>query len=183
MDELGVLAAVLPEGAAPDRLAALAASGAPHDPLLRLAALLTGDSPGNTGDLAARLNLSNAESARLTSLREGPVPNPDDTDAALRRLLADEAGDLLADRSFLQNGTGPSWDGLRARLAAMPRPVFPLEGRHALALGAAPGPAVGEALRRTRQAWLGHGCTVPPDALLEILRARLIEAGAITGGR
>lgn len=177
MAALGVLAAVLPEGAAPDRLAALSATGAPPDPLLRLAALVTGDAAG----LSVRLNLSRAEAARLTGLCGGPVPRPDDTDAALRRLLAEEPADVLADRSFLHDGAGARWDALRARLAATPRPIFPLEGRDALALGAAPGPAVGEALRRTRLAWRAQGCTVPPDELLEMLRACLIEAGAVTG--
>ncbi len=42
MAELGVLAAVLPEGADPGKLARLVAAGAPADPILRLAALLTG---------------------------------------------------------------------------------------------------------------------------------------------
>ena len=45
-----------------------------------------------------RLRLSAAERDRLVALRTGPVPQPGDDDAALRRLLADEArGD--ADRS------------------------------------------------------------------------------------
>ena len=46
MAELGVLAAVLPEGADPARLARLIEANAPVDPLLRLAALLTGDASG-----------------------------------------------------------------------------------------------------------------------------------------
>ncbi len=90
---------------------------------------------------------------------------------------------MLADRSFLQHGAGARAAALRARLHAMPRPVFPLEGRDALALGAAPGPAVGEAWRQTRLAWLAQGCTVPRDALLETLRARLIAAGALKASR
>ena len=53
MAELGVLAAVLPEGADPARLARLVAAGAPADPLLRLAALLTGDAAA-LADSAAR---------------------------------------------------------------------------------------------------------------------------------
>jgi poly(A) polymerase/tRNA nucleotidyltransferase (CCA-adding enzyme) len=178
MDELGVLAAVLPEGAAPHRLAALAATGAPPDPLLRLAALATGNAAG----LKARLNLSNAEAARLTAMQEGPVPRPDDTDATLRRLLADETAGALADRSFLHANAGAGWESLRARLTTMPRPVFPLEGRDALAMGAAPGPAIGEALRQTRFAWLAQGCTVPRNALLGMLRAHLVAAGAVRDG-
>ncbi len=46
MAELGVLAAVLPEGAGQARLARLIEANAPVDPLLRLAALLTGDATG-----------------------------------------------------------------------------------------------------------------------------------------
>ena len=46
MAELGVLAAVIPEGADPARLARVVATDAPPDPLLRLAALLTGDAGG-----------------------------------------------------------------------------------------------------------------------------------------
>ncbi len=68
MAELGVLAAVLPEGADPARLARLIAAGAPPDPLLRLAALLTGD----TLALAARLRLSVAERDRLAGFAGGP---------------------------------------------------------------------------------------------------------------
>ena len=80
----------------PARLARLVAAGAPADPLLRLAALLTGDAAA----LAARLRLSAAERDRLVALRTGPVPRPGDDDATLRRLLADEAaGD--ADRPDL----------------------------------------------------------------------------------
>ena len=53
MAELGVLAAVLPEGADPATLARLVAAGAPPDPLLRLAALLTGDTLALAGAPAA----------------------------------------------------------------------------------------------------------------------------------
>ena len=46
----------------------------------------------------------------------------------------------------------------------MPRPVFPLEGRHAVALGIAPGPALGQALRQVRAWWMQGGCTATlPD--------------------
>ena len=136
----------------------------------------------DTAALEARLNLSNAEAARLTAMQEGPVPRPDDTDATLRRLLADETAGALADRSFLHANAGAGWESLRARLTTMPRPVFPLEGRDALAMGAAPGPAIGEALRQTRFAWLAQGCTVPRNALLGMLRAHLVAAGAVRDG-
>ena len=169
MAELGVLRAVLPEGTDPERLAALISAGAPSDPLLRLAALLTGD----VDAVAARLKFSTAEQVRLAALRQGPTPLPGDSDDELRRHLADEEGVVLEDRTWLAGGVGSQWDGLRARITSMPRPVFPLEGRDALALGAAPGPAVGAALRQVRAWWLAHGCTPDHEACLEALRQAL----------
>ena len=151
---------MLPEGADPARLARLIAAGAPVDPLLRLAALLTGDPAA----LAARLRLSAAERDRLVALRTGPVPRPGDDDAALRRLLADEAREVLIDRTWLAGGGAPEWAALRARLAAMPRPVFPLEGRDVLALGEPEGPRVGALLRAVRQWWLDGGCVASAEA-------------------
>ena len=171
MAKLGVLDAVLPEGADPDRLARLIRAGAPADPLLRLAALLTGDSDR----LSDRLKLSNDERARLAALRSSPVPRPEDGDAALRRLLAETEAATLIDRAWLAGGDAPGWAALRARLAATPRPVFPLEGRDVLALGVSPGPRVGELLRAVRAWWLAAGCT--PDAAA--CRAELARRGAV----
>ncbi|HTZ72235.1 MAG TPA: CCA tRNA nucleotidyltransferase, partial [Acetobacteraceae bacterium] len=106
------------------------------------------------------------------------VPVAGDDDAALRRLLAEEDAALLADRTYLRGGPDPDFATLRARLLAMARPVFPLEGRDALALGARPGPAVGEALRATRAVWLAGGCVADKAALLPVLRARLDDRTA-----
>ena len=98
MAELGVLAAVIPEGADPAALARLIAAGAPADALLRLAALLTGD----VEHFADRLRLSAAERQRLLDLRATPLARPGDDDATLRRLLADhDLRALLIDRTWL----------------------------------------------------------------------------------
>ena len=164
MAELGVLAAVIPEGADPARLAPLTA--APPDPILRLAALLTGDA----GAFADRLKLSGAERERLLALRTGPVPGAAADDADLRRLLADTPSDILIGRSWLAS---PDAADLRARLTAIPRPVFPLEGRDALALGMEPGPALGAALRAVREWWLQGGCVADAGACrAELARRR-----------
>ena len=154
MEDLGVLAAIIPEGAAPARLQALIESGAPTDPILRLAALLTGDADA----LALRLRLSNAERERLLALRGAPAPRPGDGDDALRRLLADTDADILIGRSWLAGAATPEWTRLREHLAQLPRPIFPLEGRDVLALGLSPGPDVGAALRKVRAWWLAGGC-------------------------
>jgi len=168
MAELGVLAAVLPGDADPARLAALAA-GAPADPLLRLAAMFTGD----VDALGDRLKLANDERARLAALRAGPSPQPQNDDATVRRMLADTEPDVLIDRAWLAGGDAPGWAGLRARIAAMPRPVFPLEGRDVLALGLAPGPRVGELLREVRAWWMDRGCTPDGAACRRELEARV----------
>jgi poly(A) polymerase/tRNA nucleotidyltransferase (CCA-adding enzyme) len=165
-----VLAAVLPEGADPVALARLVAAGAPADPLLRLAALSTGDVEA----LAARLRLSGAEREMLAALRAGPPPSPDADDADLRGALADTPAEVLVGRAWL---AGAGWADVRDRLAALPRPVFPLEGRDVLALGLSEGPRVGELLRAVRQWWLDGGCVADAAAC----RAEL--AGRIRAGR
>ena len=151
MQRLGVLAAVLPEGADPERLAALVARDAPPDPLLRLAALLDGDAAA----LATRLKLSAAERDYLCALRAAPSLPPDADDAALRRALADERRDILTGRAWLAGGDA----GLRARLSATPVPEFPLRGRDLRAAGVPAGPEIGALLRELRAWWLASACT------------------------
>jgi poly(A) polymerase len=159
MADNGVLAATIPEGADP-----AGATGLPPDPLLRLAGLLTGDRIA----FATRLKLSAAEADRLVALA-GPPPHGGDAD--LRRQLADIPADILIGRSHLARQP----QAIRDRLAAMPRPVFPLEGRDVVALGIPPGPAVGELLRRSRHWWLAGGCLADPTACRAEL-ARLATA-------
>lgn len=175
MAELGVLTAALGSETAPARLAHLVAAGAPADPLLRLAALAEGD----LAALAARLRLSTAERARLVALRAGPAPAPEAVDGDLRRMLAelDPRLDIavLIGRVWLADDGDPRWAALRARLAAVPRPVFPLAGRDAVRLGVPPGPRVGVLLAAVRDWWLAGGCTADAAAC----RARLeVEVAA-----
>ena len=174
MQRTGVLAAALPEGAAPERLAALVAIGAPADPLLRLAALLDGDAAA----LAGRLRLSAAERDRLIALRHPDIPPDDADDGALRRALAVNAPDVLIGRAWLAGRSA----ALRARLGALPPPVFPLQGRDLLAAGVPPGPVLGQLLQRVRQWWLDGGCVAGADACRAEL-ARLRRADAARAGR
>jgi poly(A) polymerase/tRNA nucleotidyltransferase (CCA-adding enzyme) len=151
MDSLGIWSAVLPEANAIARL-----QGLPADALLRLAAMLTGEPLA----LALRLKLSNEDRDRLVRLLATPSPRPGDDDDALRRLLADHQPRDLIDRVWLDGGP----ETLRQRLAAMARPVFPLEGRDVVAFGVAPGPRVGTLLRQVRQWWLDGGCVADKAA-------------------
>lgn len=175
MRSTGVLGAILPgarDQAALDRLATL---GAPPDPLLRLAALVAG-SPGAGSlpdQLAERFRLSAAETATLARLLSGPIPPASADPADLRRLLAEEAPEPLIARTLLAGIGGAEGGRLRARLATTPRPVFPLAGRDALALGMAPGPAVGAALSAVRAWWLAGGCIADANACRAELLTRL----------
>ena len=170
MDQLGVLAAVVPEGTDVSALSRLVARGAPVDPLSRMAALLTGDGAA----FAARLKLSLAERDRLAALRGAPLARPENDDAALRRLLADTPADVLVDRTWLSGGDGAEWDLLRDRLRSLPVPVFPIEGRDVVALGVPPGPRVGELLRAVRAWWLAGGCAADARACRDEAR-RLVQ--------
>ncbi len=156
MRHLGIWAAVLPEAAAVSRL-----TGLPADPVLRLAAMLTGDPLA----LAARLRMSNEDRDRLVRLMA--TPRACGSDADLRRLLADHEPADLIDRTWLDGDPEA-----RRRLTGMPRPVFPLEGRHVVALGIQSGPAVGALLRAVRQWWLDGGCVADRAACVaELARA------------
>ncbi len=161
MDRVGIWAAVLPEAMAVDRL-----KGLPADPVLRLAAMLTGDAL----TLATRLKLSSEDRDRL--LRLTTTPSVAGSDAALRRLLADHQRADLLDRTWLDGARLEGAAEVRQRLAAMTRPVFPLEGRDVLALGIPAGPVVGAALRDVRRWWLDGGCVADRDAcLIQLARA------------
>ncbi len=171
MRRLGVLDAVLPQGGDPSRLSRLLALDAPPDPLLRLAALASGDA----ASLAARLKLSNADAERLGTLMHGVRPDPGLDEDALRRLLVDSTAASLSDRCWLAaagSDDPAAWSSLRRRLHALDRPVFPLSGRDAVAAGIAPGPAVGAALREVEAWWRDGGCRADRAACLARLRSR-----------
>lgn len=159
MAACGLLARLVPE---PDigALARLVACGGPDDPILRLFALC----PAKAEEAGARLKLSNAAQARLAAFgKDEPALSPDLSDDDLRRALAEQDLPLLLDRTWLAQARAvaapdAAWDRLRARLEAMPKPVFPLTGADALACGIAPGPAVGRWLRRAETWWKAQGC-------------------------
>lgn len=191
MDQCGVLSRLLPEGADVQRFISLVQAGAPANAPLRLAALAR----ENKTILARRLKLSKAEEAFLVAVSSGSVPSVEATDDALRRLLAQESAESLIGRVWLAQAdrgadrTGKNtnaadtpegddatgYDALRARLAAMPRPVFPLAGRDVLAAGHPPGPDVGKVLQKVQDWWMQNGCTASRDACLAQLSTVLSE--------
>ena len=169
MMELGVLPALLPPPLDPGRLDRLVAAGAPPEPLLRLAALC----PAAGAPLAEALRMATSERDRLLALH-GPAPAPGMDDDALRRLLADAPPGAVPGRAWLAQADagGEGWAAVQERLAALPRPRFPLAGRDALALGVAAGPAVGVLLAAVRAWWMAGGCVACAAACRAELAAR-----------
>jgi poly(A) polymerase/tRNA nucleotidyltransferase (CCA-adding enzyme) len=177
MRQTGVLLAVLPEAAELAPLAMLARRGGPADPLLRLALLLPPAAP--VEPLIRRLKLSGEEARRLGTLLSGPAPAPALQGAALRRWLADLAAPAALDAAWAAEARdGADRAPLRDRIAATPRPVFPLQGRDGLALGIPPGPALGQALASLRQWWWENGCEADADACRVELSRRLAAGSA-----
>ena len=156
MADLGILEAVLPGTHDLPAFTRLATSAAPLDPLLRLAALQPGTSA------TARFKLSNAEASTLITL-DGPPPDPAWDAAALRRAMAETPPGALIGRGWIAGGNDPAYAALRARLH-VPRPVFPLQGRDAVALGVPSGPGVGVLLDAVRTWWMAGGCTADAAA-------------------
>ena len=167
MSDLGVLGAILPDAGGLAGLERLISSGAPADPILRLAAL----SPGEA--MADRWRLSTAERSGLAAL-QGPPPAIDLAGAGLRRALADTPAAVLIGRSWLAHDV--AGERLRAALATERRPVFGLAGRDALALGMPPGPAVGVLIRALRDWWLAGGCVATAAECRAELATRVASA-------
>jgi poly(A) polymerase len=166
MARLDIWAKVVPEAAAVSRL-----GGLPADPVLRMAAMLTGDPLA----LALRLKMSNEDRDRLVRLTV--TPNAAGSEADLRRLLADHAPADLIDRTWLDGNADA-----RRRLSGMARPVFPLEGRDVVARGVSAGPEVGVLLRDVRRWWMDGGCVADRPTCLAQL-AQLAKSPNIGGKR
>lgn len=160
MQKISVLERIIPEGSNIPGLAALIARNAPVEARLRMAALLAGDADA----FALRLKLSNDEMETLRTIRQPNRLDPAATEADLHRALADTDPATLIARTWLAQTETGDWDDLRARIAATPRPVFPLQGRDLTALGMPPGPRIGKILDAVRAWWLESGCIADREA-------------------
>jgi poly(A) polymerase len=174
MREDGILARVLPEAddsARLERLVEMERSLGIADPIRRLGALVArGDDAAAA--LAGRLRLSNRERSRLAAMFTGEA-GVDETSgaAAWQRAFYRHGADATADRALLTAAAtqAPVPRGLVAAAAAWQRPVFPLTGEDAMALGLA-GAAIGEALRAVEAAWIDENFRPGRAELLERLR-------------
>ncbi|MFS8035523.1 CCA tRNA nucleotidyltransferase [Xanthobacter sp. AM11] len=145
------------------------------DPVRRLAALAL-RVVDDVERLRDRLRLSNAETRRLMALC-GPVPPLPDAQAA--RAFIYRAGAAAADRALLAAARGRS--GMEPVVALChswtpPRPPF--GAADLMALGLAPGRALGVALGRAEEAWVAADFPAEPDTINTLLRA----AAGLPGG-
>lgn len=152
------------------------ALGAAPDPVLRLGTLAVGVEE-DAQRLLERLKLSGHERDRLFGMAATRQESfPADAAAAEQRLyrmgaIAFRDSLMLA---WAQSGAGSddsSWHGL-ARLARCSTPrVFPLKGRDLIALGAEPGPGLGQLLKDIEETWIAGGFKLDRAALLDLARA------------
>ncbi len=157
------------------------ALGAAPDPVLRLGALAIGVAE-DAQRLLDRLKLPGHERDRLLALADTlHKPFPVDV-AAGEQLLYRIGAVAFRDRLMLawaQSGVGPDcsrWHALAGLVRdAAPR-VFPLKGRDLIALGAAPGPALGALLTEIEDAWVAGGFKLDRAGLLDLARAGLAAA-------
>ena len=87
--------------------------------------------------------------------------------------------DILREAWLAEGRDGRDRAALRARIAAADRPRFPLQGRDALALGAAAGPRIGRLLAELRGWWIEGGCVATREEALAELARRI---GGGSGG-
>ncbi len=173
MVEKGVLGTLLPKLTNWVRLARLERTASGQEPLCRLASLINGGKDA-AATVAATLRLSRAQTLRLCgavalSSRMGQVHRAFD----LRQVLYDHGAEVTRDALALwlaqeEGRTMPA--GFEESIAAWERPVFPLAGRDLQALGAPPGPAMGETLRRVEQWWRDQD--FKPDAAACLAQAK-----------
>ena len=191
MEASGVLAAIWPAPADLDALARLKAADPAARAPLGLAVLYGAGGEG----IGAALRLSNAEKAMRRRALEGAARiAPGLRDHAVRKLIYalggnaanSGAGDGFADAVGAAHAVARIDDAERARLLRMrrewPAPVFPYGGRHAIAAGLAPGPAVSAALAAAEAAWIEADFPGEPQAGA-LFRAALASALASQKGK
>ena len=180
MESAGILMEILPGALDVVRLAHLIAikdvHGFPGQPVLRLAALLS-DSPDTARNVASTLKLSNADRDRLVDAATADariaagLPPPQ-----ARGLLYRLGRQCFQDQLLLRwaaSGAEPDdsgWHALLSLAEQWKKPVFPLDGRDAMAAGFEQGPKIGEVLRDLEQSWIDADFALDRTTLLERLK-------------
>jgi len=181
----GILHHVLPEAVELDRLAALVTVEGVVEHADRLRRMAAGLKAGQADAeaIADRLRLSNVDRTRLSALiADEPRLGLDMGMSAQREVLYQLGASLWRDRVLLawaetiargtqqDRHTTEAWRTLYDFPQVWPVPEFPLLGHDVLALGVAPGPAVGDYLTTIEQWWIGGGFVSDREACLVKLR-------------
>ncbi|HXL99964.1 MAG TPA: CCA tRNA nucleotidyltransferase [Rhizomicrobium sp.] len=174
----GILAEILPGNLNLARLERLVAIDTDNfftpDPLLRLAALLTGDA----ATVADRFRLSNADRERLEDIvgaQEKIVSYL--AIREVRKLLYRLGARRFKDRVSLRwaedakASNAIQWRALLALADAWERPKFPLDGGNVMAAGVPQGPLIGRILAEVEEWWIDSDFTEDEFSLAERLKA------------
>ena len=160
------------EPAGVGRLVALErATGRAPDPLLRLAALLGAEVNANI--LQERLRLSRDQTEQLKGLADHhfkAIPNRRMIERAVLNRGNRAAADLLL-LSWVFSGETPEhrcWRSAFEIARDWQAPHFPLTGDDLIRAGMSPGPQVGEALWKAKEAWIESGYTLVREELLSL---------------
>ncbi|HWV81106.1 MAG TPA: CCA tRNA nucleotidyltransferase [Hyphomicrobiaceae bacterium] len=146
----------------------------PADPLLRLSVLAVAVEEDRL-HLAERLRLSREEARSLVVLDPRLMALAALDDRGRRRALYAAGPEawrrmVMAGRASAETAADiAAWDALEALPEQWSIPEFPLGGRDALALGLAPGPAIGALLADLEAEWIADDFALDADGL----RARL----------
>jgi poly(A) polymerase len=150
------------------------------DPLLRLEAIVPPDA-ARMRTLADRLRLSTAEAERLRHWALATTVEPKTTEGELAKRLyrGDRQGFIDRLRLSLAGARARAVEDTDALLEAggfsrllayavkWQKPEFPLKGADLTALGASPGPKLGEILKNLETEWIEAGFAPDRGALLE----------------
>lgn len=184
MREAGVLRPVLPE-LSPSGIARIgrliAVDSDDPDPLRRLVSGLGTAGPGAAQAVAGRWRLSNARRDRMAAAEAHADEMAGMPDARGRRRLLHRLGrETFTDLAYLGWSRNPerknAWRRHLRAAREWTAPVLPVGGSDALALGAAPGPAVGRALDEVERWWIDGDFRADREACLRKLR-RVAAAG------
>jgi poly(A) polymerase len=127
------------------------ALGLAPDPLRRLAALFPAD-PGQAGDIAIRLKLSNAARRRLEL-----AAARNETDGAHPEAMAYRHGaDIAVDRLLIGIEEDEEALAAVAQLKGWMRPKFSISGGDLIALGLRAGPVVAATLQAVERQWIAE---------------------------
>lgn len=143
----------------------------PPDPILRAFVLAK-----NPNSLQETWRLSNEQARRIENLLECGMPSAKLRENEQRRILYEIGGQAWRDSvhvAWAKSRALPTdrvWKRMLSLPSRWPIPNFPVSGHDLIALGQAPGPEMGEELKRLEQRWIAADFKPSKQDLLESLK-------------